>query len=143
MLLDPLDVVDGVVDVVEEDLADPGPLLGELAAEVDQPAVVGPDPGQAVLVVLRLGRRGEEHEAGEEGRDGVGEDHLADDAVRFLLAVAHLVVPVAVPPLVAEILEGVPVLAPPGVEVLQVRRIEVLAIGAWLPPAWLSAVMIV
>jgi hypothetical protein len=49
VLLDPADVLDGVVDVVDEDLADAGPALGELAAPGFQPAVVEPGsrPGGA------------------------------------------------------------------------------------------------
>ena len=49
-------------------------------------------------------------------------------AVRVLLGVAHLVVPVAVPALVAEVGERVLVLRPPGVELLVVLRLEVLAV---------------
>ena len=129
VLLDPLHVGDGVVDVVEEDLADAGPPLGELAAPVLQPAVVGVHPGMAVGVLL-IGRRlGEQHEAREERWDRVGEHHLGGDAVGLLLGVAHLVVPVAQPPRVPEVLVRVLVLVPPGVEVLEVGGIEVLPIG--------------
>ena len=87
-------------------------------------------PGEAVLVVLGLRRRREQHEAREERRHGVREDHLADDAVGVLLAVAHLVVPVAQPTVVArrEVLVGVAVLVAPRVEVVEVLLLEVLAV---------------
>ena len=68
---------------------------GYSRAEVDQPAVVGADPGEPVLVVLGRRRRREQHEAREERRHGVREDHLADDAVVLLVVPAALAVPVA------------------------------------------------
>ena len=129
VFLDPVDVVDGVVDVIEEDLADARPALGKLAAEINQPAVVGPDPGEAMLVVFGLGGRSEENKTGKERRDRVRKDHLSDDAIGLLLAIAHLSVPVAEPPRVTEIPERVLVFGPPGVEFLQVLGIEILAIG--------------
>ena len=52
VLLDPGRVLDGVVDVVEEDLPDAGAPLGPAVAEVDHPAVVGLEAGPAALVVL-------------------------------------------------------------------------------------------
>ena len=76
VLLAPLDVVDRVVDVVQEDLADAGATLGEPAAPVGQPAVVGADAGEAVLVLVGGRRPGEQDEAREERRDGVGEHDL-------------------------------------------------------------------
>ena len=129
VFLDPVDVVDGVVDVIEEDLTDARPALGKLAAEINQPAVMGPDPGEAMLIVFRLGGRREENKTRKERRDRVRKDHLSDDAIGLLLAVAHLSIPVTEPPRVAEILKRVLVLGPPGVEILQVLGIEVLAIG--------------
>ena len=70
----------------------------------------------------------EQHEAREERRHGVREDDLADDAVGVLLAVAHLVVPVAQAAVVAEVLERVLVLAAPRVEVVEVLLLEELAV---------------
>ena len=134
MVLYPFDVLNGVIDVVEEHLADAGPALGELLAEVGQPAVVGLDAGVPMLVVLGLGRRGEEHEPGKERGHRVREDDLADHAVLLLLAVAHLVVPVAEAPGVAEVLERVLVLGPPGVEVLEILGIEILPVGGVAAP---------
>ena len=129
MFLDPVDVGDGIVDVVEEDLADTGAALGKLATEVHEPAVVGPDAGQTMVVLFGPGGRSEKDEAGEERRDGVGEDDLTDDAIGLLLAVAHVVVPVAEPPRVPEILEGILVLGAPGVELVEVLGVEVLPVG--------------
>jgi hypothetical protein len=53
----------------------------------------------------------------------VGEDHLTNDAVAILLGVAHLVVPVAQAAVVAQVAEGVAVIAPPCIEVLAEPRI--------------------
>jgi hypothetical protein len=89
---------------------------------------VGADAREAVLVLVRPGWGGEQHEAREEGRHRVGEHHLADHAVGLLLAVAHLVVPVAVAAGVAQVAEGVAVLLPPGVEVVEEAAVEVLAV---------------
>ena len=143
VLLDPADVGDGVVDVVEEDLPDAGPPLRELAAPVDQPAVVGPDAGEAVLVVLRPRRLGEQHEAGEERRHRVREDDLTDDAVGRLLAVAHLVVPVAVAPRSPRSRKGVLVLPRQASKSSRNRGSRYSRYCLWLPPAWQSAEMIV
>jgi hypothetical protein len=129
VLLDPAHVGDRIVDIVEEDLADAGTALGKLVAPIDQPAVVGRHPGMAVAVLLVGRRLGEQHEAGEERRDGVGEHHLGGDAVCLLLGVAHLVVPVAQLPLVAQVLVRVLVLAAPGVKVRNELGVEVLPIG--------------
>ena len=101
---------------------------GNSTTPVDQPPVVGPDAGQAMLVVLRFGRRSEQHEAREERRHRVGEHHLADHAVGFLLRIAHLVVPVAEPAAVSEVAKRVLVPASPCVEVLEIVRIEILAV---------------
>src|SRR6478735_6378716 len=129
MLLDPLRVLDCVVDVVEEDLPDAGTPLGVQRAEVDHPAVVGLDAGAPVRVVLVLRRRREQHEAREERRHGVGEDHLADDAAGPLVGVATLVVPIAHPQArVAQVLPRVLVLLAPRVEVGDVLLCEVLAV---------------
>ena len=125
----PPHVRDGVVDVVEEDLPDAGPPLGAFADEVGQPAVVGPDPGQPPGIVLVGGRGGEQDEAGEEGWDGVREDHLGDHPVRLLVGPAAGAVPVADPQVgVLQVLVGVAVLVPPRVELVDERRIEVLPV---------------
>ena len=67
MLLDPAHVVDRVVDVVEEDLADAGAPLGKLTAPVDEPAVVGADPGEPVLVRLGVGCGAKRTKLGKNG----------------------------------------------------------------------------
>ena len=53
VLLDPADVGDRLVDVVEEDLPDPGALQRVLVAPVGEPAVVGADPGEPELEIVR------------------------------------------------------------------------------------------
>ena len=67
VLVAPDDVVDRFVDVVQEDLRLPGAAPGRLRTEVGEPAVVGPDAGEAGGEVLgRRGRR--DHRAGREER---------------------------------------------------------------------------
>src|SRR5258708_10127083 len=68
MLPDPCRVLDRVVDVVKEYLPDPGAALGEPAAEILEPAVVGLDAGAAALVLVRLRRAREQDEARGERR---------------------------------------------------------------------------
>ncbi len=129
VLLAPLHVGDRVVDVVQEDLADPRAGLGLLRAVVGEPAVVRLHARVAVLVLLRARRLGEEHEAREERRHGVGEDDLTDDAVVVELLVAQLGVPVAGAELgVLEVLVRVLVLVAPGVEVVAVLGVEELSV---------------
>ena len=94
VLLDPRRVRDGVVDVVQEDLPDAGPLDRTPRAEVHHPAVVGVDPRPPAGVVVGLRGPGEQDEPRVEGRHRVGEQHLAHDAVGELVGVASLVVPV-------------------------------------------------
>ena len=78
----PLDLLDRVVDVVEEDLRDPGTAAGRLGAEVGEPPVVRLDPGEPVVVVVTRGRLVGREQAGRKERwDRVGEQHLGDDAV--------------------------------------------------------------
>ena len=130
VLLDPAGVGDGVVEVVDEDLADPGPPFGAFGDEVNQPSVVGPDARQAVPVFVAVaGRRREEHEAGEEGGDRVREEDLRHDTVGLHVRPPALRVPVAHPLAgVPEVPEGVLVLAPPGVEIFQELAVEVLPV---------------
>ena len=52
VLLGPADLVDRVVDVVQEDLREPGAPAGRRGAEVGEPAVVRLQPGPPALVVL-------------------------------------------------------------------------------------------
>ena len=134
MLLAPLHVGNGVVEVVEEDLPDPGAGFGLGRAIVGQPTVVGLDARVAMLVLVRARRRREQDEVREERWHRVGEDHLADDAVLVLLLVAELTIPVAHAQVgVLQVLERVLVLPPPGVEVVAVPRIQVLAILRMAP----------
>ena len=128
VLFDPLDISDGVIDLVQEDLPDAGPAFGVPPAPVGEPAVVGADTGEPVLVLLGRRRPREQDEAREEWRHRVREDDLADDAVVLEIAVATLVVPVADSPAVLEITERVAVLAPPRVEVLDVPCLEILPV---------------
>src|SRR5258708_18157280 len=126
MLRDRCRVLDRVVDVVKEYLPDPGAAVGDPAAEIVEPAVVGLDAGAAALVLVRLRRAREQDEAREERRDRVREDDLTDNAVTVLLRVAHLVVPVAEPAGVAQNPGRGLVAAAPGVEVLVETRSQEL-----------------
>src|ERR1700733_5619045 len=129
VLLDPMDVGNGVVNVIEEDLTDTGAALGKVTTEIHQPTVVSPNAGKTMLVLFGPGGCCEKDEAGEKWGDGIGEDDLADDAIGFLLTVAHVVVPIAEPPRVPEISIRVLVLGPPGVELAEVLGVEVLPVG--------------
>ena len=80
---DPVHVAHGFGDVVEQDLTDPGAPFGVLGAEVGEPAVVGPQPGEPAGEVLGARRQADQPADREERRDGVGIQHLCDDAVRF------------------------------------------------------------
>jgi hypothetical protein len=128
VLFDPPDVGQGVVQVVEKNLADPGSSLRIFVAPVHEPTVMGTDPGQAMLIGLGWRRRCEENKAREERRDCVGEEDLGHDAVGFLLRIAHLAIPIAEATLIAKVAKWVLVLASPGVEVLEVCRFEILPI---------------
>ena len=48
VLLDPGDVFDGVIDVIQEELFDTGALLGLASTEIDEPPVVRVDAGATV-----------------------------------------------------------------------------------------------
>jgi hypothetical protein len=89
---------------------------------------MGADAGQPMAILVRLGRLGEQNEAREERRDRIGKVDLGDDAVGLLLLPALFAVPVPRPAVVLQILEGVLVLAPPGVEILKEFGVKVLAI---------------
>ena len=104
----PLDLLDRVVDVVEEDLGDPGAAAGRLGAEVGEPPVVGLDPGEPVVVVVTGGRLVRGEQAGRKERwDRVREQHFGDDAVVLELLRTTTGVPVAVGLGAAEIVERV------------------------------------
>ena len=128
VLGDPVDVGDGVIDVIQEDLPDAGAPVGRDRAEVGEPAVVRPDAGQAQLVLLGRRRTGDHGTGREERRHRVREDHLADDTVGLELAEAALVVPVARAQVAVEILVRVLVAVAPRVELVAVLRVEVLAV---------------
>ena len=129
VLLAPDGIGDRIVDVVDEDLTDTGATLGRLVHVVDHPAVVGAHTGETMLVLIGLGRLGEQHEAREEGRNRVRVDDLGHHAIGELIGVATIAVPVADAQIgVLQILEGVLVLLAPGIEVGDVLLLEVLAV---------------
>ena len=128
VLLDPTHVGNRVVDVVEEDLADAGASRRELGAPVGQPPVVGADAREPQLVVVGGRRTGQECHVGKEGRDGVGEDDLADDAVGLQLGDAPFAVPVAIAVAALQIAKRILVLGAPRVELVEVLRVEVGAV---------------
>jgi hypothetical protein len=97
VLLDPVDVGDRVVDVVEEDLSDPGAPVGLAGAEVGEPPVVRANAREPVLVLVGLRRPREQHEVREERGNRVREHDFTDDAVLLEITNAPVVVPVADP----------------------------------------------
>ena len=107
---------DGFVDIVEEDLREAGATLGMVAAEVGQPTVVRPQPGEAQFEIVGRRRRRDDLTGRKERRHGVGEHDLGDDAVCAEIAQPTFVVPVARPTVVLQIAEGVLVAAAPRVE---------------------------
>ncbi len=129
VLLDPLDVLDRLVDVVEEYLRDAGALGGCVVAEVLQPTVVRPHARESLVEVFGPRRTGQDGGTREERRHRVGEEHLADRAVTLCLAQATFVVPVAGSAVVDEVTVGVLVLPAPRVELLVPLRFEVRAVG--------------
>src|SRR3984957_977905 len=70
VLLDPRDVFDGVVDVIEKELSDARTLVRLIGTEIGEPAIVGVNAGSTQLVLFGLGRGGKEHEPGGERREG-------------------------------------------------------------------------
>src|SRR5581483_1145028 len=83
-----------VIHVVEEDLPHAGAAAGHLVAEVDEPAVVGPQARPAPLVLRsRPGYADGEDAAGEERWGRVWEQDLADDALRLDGLLAFRAVP--------------------------------------------------
>jgi len=59
---------------------------------------------------------------------GVGEHDFGDQSLAFEIAVAAVIVPVTDAPTVLQITERVLVAAPPRIEVVEILRIEILAI---------------
>jgi hypothetical protein len=123
----PAHLVDGPVDVVEQDLGDAGPAAGRGGAEVGQPAVVGVQPGPTQVQVAGRGPRWllDQRRPGEERRHGVGEDHLGHDAVGLELGQPAVAVPVAVGIGVAQVVVGVGEVRAPGVELAEQPAFEV------------------
>ena len=135
----PLDLGHRVVDVVQEDLRHARAATRRIGAEVGQPPVVGLQPRPAQLVLVVLGRSGEEVARREERRDRVGEDHLGDDAVVLELLQARLRVPVAIRGLAPEVDERVHVRLRPLVELVEVASPRgTRGTRASAAPAWPS-----
>src|SRR6516162_4309483 len=124
---------------------DPGPPLGAVAAQLGQPAVVGPRPGHGAprIEVARLAQAGPERSPGDPGHGvGVGEDDLADHPVAVELFVPQTYIPSARDavsmlgePLLGELLVDEPadlrcgsLLGQVGLEVLPVFRVDVFAV---------------
>ena len=85
-VLDPADLVERVVDVVEQQLRDTGAAAGELVAEVGQPAVVRADARPSAARTARGTEPGSVSvPLGKNGGMVLGIDDLADDAVALEL----------------------------------------------------------
>src|SRR5699024_3280956 len=104
VLLDPANVLDRIINIVEEDLSDPSSAFRKFITEILQPTIMGLNTGPALVVLFGGRGLGEEDEAREERRNGVWENDFSDDPISFLLLIAEFVVPVAEAPIVAEIL---------------------------------------
>ena len=130
----PADLVDRGVDVAEQDLRDAGASPRRRRAEVDEPPVVGAQAGPAQLELAGVRGRRARRERGlrEEGRHGVGEQHLGDDAVGLGLGEASVAVPVAARVRSHEVGVGHLVVGGPRVEVVEVAPLEVVAVGEHL-----------
>ena len=128
MVGDPVDVLHGLLHVVEENLPDPGPPPRHFGAPLSQPTVVGSKTGKAPLVVGRGGRGGHEAARREEGRDRVRVDDLAHDAVRLERRLAHAAIPVSVGVGRREIPEGAHVPFEPSIERLVPPLFKVWAV---------------
>jgi hypothetical protein len=125
MLTGPDDLGDRIVHVVEEDLRHTGPAARRLGAEVGHPTVVGLEAGPAELVhVARRGAR-QQVTGGEEGRNGVREQHFGHDTVVFELLLARRRIPAPVGRRTLEVRPRIDEGRGPVVEVGQVLLLEV------------------
>ena len=124
VLLDPRDILNRIVDVVQEELADPRTLNGLAPAEVGEPSIVRQDAGTTVFILFRLGRARKEDESRVERWHCVREHDFADDAVGELVSIPTIIVPVANAKVgVAEILPRVLVFSTPRVKIRQILRV--------------------
>ena len=125
----PVDLHDRCLDIVRENLGEAGAATREVLAPLGEPPVVGPQPGPSLIELLSgAGRSGHQEARGEERRDGVREHDLARKAVGLELPLTHLVVPVADLRLVGEVFPRVREVGSPGVEVVVVRGLEIVAV---------------
>ena len=123
------DVVDRVVDVVEEDLADAGAPLGVLAHQSTSQRLWARMPASRCSYSSGFGGRAKSTKLGKNGGTVFGNTTSATTPSASCSAMAALVVPVADAEVgVAQVAVRVLVLAAPRVEVLEVRRVEVLAV---------------
>ncbi len=125
VLLPPADLGERVVDVVQEDLREPGTPAGRGAAEVGHPTVVRLQTRPTMVVVERGRLECREVALREEGRHGVREQHLGREPLRLRLLQAPLAVPVAVRGRRLQVGVGIDVGGGPGVELVVPARSEV------------------
>jgi hypothetical protein len=129
VLLHPVHVRQGLVDIVEKYLSETSAPTSMRVDKVGEPAVVRPKAGQALRIVPWARCWSDHLPAGKERGDGVREDDLGDDAVGVLLCDAPVVVPVPAATVILEVPERVAVLRAPGIEVVVPCRRQVLAVG--------------
>ena len=125
----PLDLGDRVVDVVEEDLRHARPPARRVGTEVGHPAVVCLEPGPTQLVVL--GRRAPARAGCPDGKNGgmvFGKSTSATTPSSSSSCSALRRVPVAVGGGGAQVVPRVHVGLRPLVELVEVLRLEVLAV---------------
>ena len=128
MLGNPCCVFNGVVNVIDEDLAAAGSPFRKSIAPFDKPTIVRLNASASVRVVLGFGRAGEQHKTREERGNRIWKHDLCNDAVLFLLAVAQFIVLVPQLSNIAKVTEWVAVFAAPCVEIITKLRIEELSI---------------
>ena len=82
----PGDLRDGMIYVVQEDLCHPRTSARSLGAEISQPTIVRTQAGPAEFVGVRDRGPCQQIAGWKEGRNGVREEDLRDDAIILELA---------------------------------------------------------
>ena len=92
----PADIVDGIINIVNDDLWKPATLAGKFITEIFEPSGVGSKSSDPPLIVFCRGLWGVELGCGKERRDGIGENDFCDNPISVLFAAAPSGIPVPV-----------------------------------------------
>lgn len=128
MLMTPPGVLDGIIDVVQEDLPDAGAAVCVFPTPVGEPSVVRPDTGEPQVVVIRCRGTCDHRTCRKEGWDRIREENLCDDTIGLELGDPALLVPVAILGPTRQVLERIRVLAAPCIELVQVLGFQIGAV---------------